>query len=55
MQVVARERTHGPYRNLESAEHALTVLEGIRAHRPNPEEISGMFAVEKGTITWQEN
>ena len=53
--VVARERAHGPYETEWKANHAITLLESSRARKPIEGECGYVFAIEKGTITWQEN
>lgn len=54
-QVVARERTHGPYKTYQSAKYAMANIESRRNRMNNPMEISGIYTIEKGTIQWQEN
>lgn len=53
-QIVARERTHGPYTSLYGAEQAKRRMEGAHTSRERVGEIPGMFHIEKGRITWQE-
>lgn len=54
-QVVTAERWHGPYMSETSAKRASSLLARNSASAARNGEVAGYFAVEKGTIQWQEN
>lgn len=53
-QVITKERWHGPFLSETSAKKSSSQLARNSASGTRNGEVSGYFAIEKGTITWQE-